>query len=74
MPTSTALPAALIAGWARSAVAPHGGAFAALLAHEIAAPVIQTLLKRAGIGPEKVDAVVIGNALGAGGNPARMVG
>lgn len=73
MPTSTALPVALIAGWARSAVAPHGGAFGALQAHEIGAPVIQALLKRAGIAPEKVNAVVIGNALGAGGNPARLV-
>lgn len=73
MSTSTALPAALIAGWARSAVAPHGGGFGALQAHEIAAPVIQALLKRAGIGPERVDAVVVGNALGAGGNPARLV-
>ena len=69
MSTSTAL----IAGWARSAVAPLGGAFGALQAHEIAAPVIQALLKRAGIGPEAVDAVVVGNALGAGGNPARLV-
>jgi len=67
------LPTALIAGWARSAVAPHGGAFGALQAHEIAAPVIQALLKRAGISPETVDAVVVGNALGAGGNPARLV-
>jgi acetyl-CoA C-acetyltransferase len=63
----------LIAGWARSAVAPHGGAFGALQAHDIAAPVIQALLKRAGIGPKDVDAVVVGNALGAGGNPARLV-
>jgi acetyl-CoA C-acetyltransferase len=66
-------PAVLIAGWARSAVAPHGGAFGTLQAHEIAAPVIQALLTRAGIDPERVDAVVIGNALGAGGNPARLV-
>jgi len=73
MATAPALPVALIAGWARSAVAPHGGAFGTLQAHEIAAPVIQALLKRAGIGPEKVDAVVVGNALGAGGNPARLV-
>jgi acetyl-CoA C-acetyltransferase len=65
--------AALIVGWARSAVAPHGGAFGALQAHEIAAPVIQALLNRAGISPEAVDAVVFGNALGAGGNPARLV-
>ena len=67
------LPTALIAGWARSAVAPHGGAFGALQAHEIATPVIQALLKRACISPKDVDAVVIGNALGAGGNPARLV-
>jgi acetyl-CoA C-acetyltransferase len=64
---------ALIAAWARSAVAPHGGAFRELRAHEIGAPVLQALLQRAGIPPGAVDAVVMGNALGAGGNPARMV-
>ena len=64
---------ALIAAWARSAVAPLGGAFRNLQSHEIAAPVLRALLQRAGIGPEAVDAVVIGNALGAGGNPARML-
>ncbi len=64
---------ALIAAWARSAVAPHGGAFRALAAHDIAAPVLQSLLQRAGIPGSSVDAVVLGNALGAGGNPARMV-
>lgn len=64
---------ALIAAWARSAVAPHGGAFRALAAHDIAAPVLQALLQRAGVAPEAVDAVVLGNALGAGGNPARML-
>ena len=66
-------PLALIAGWARSAVAPHGGAFRSLQAHELAAPVVQALLARAGIPAQAVDAVVLGNALGAGGNPARMV-
>jgi acetyl-CoA C-acetyltransferase len=66
-------PFALIAAWARSAVAPHGGAFRALAAHEIGAPVLQALLQRAGIPSEAVDAVVLGNALGAGGNPARML-
>jgi acetyl-CoA C-acetyltransferase len=65
--------AALIAGWARSAVAPHGGAFRHLQAHEIGAPVLQALLQRAGLPASAVDAVVLGNALGAGGNPARMV-
>jgi acetyl-CoA C-acetyltransferase len=65
--------AALILGWARSAVAPHGGAFKTLHAHEIAAPVIAGLLARAGVDETLVDAVVVGNALGAGGNPARML-
>ena len=64
---------ALIAAWARSAVAPHGGAFRALHAHDIGAPVLQALLQRAGLQAGDVDAVVLGNALGAGGNPARMV-
>jgi acetyl-CoA C-acetyltransferase len=63
---------ALIAAWARSAVAPHGGAFSALQAHEIAAPLLVALLQRADISAEAVDAIVVGNALGAGGNPARM--
>jgi acetyl-CoA C-acetyltransferase len=63
---------ALIAGWARSAVAPHGGAFKALSPHEIAGPVIRGLLARCGLDPSAVDAVVAGNAMGAGGNPARM--
>lgn len=64
---------ALIAAWARSAVAPVGGAFRSLQAHEIGAPVLQSLLQRAGIRPQAVDAVILGNALAAGGNPARML-
>jgi acetyl-CoA C-acetyltransferase len=64
---------ALIAAWARSAVAPHGGAFRALQPHEIGAPVLRALLQRAGVSAQAVDALVLGNALGAGGNPARML-
>ena len=64
---------ALIAAWARSAVAPHGGAFRSLQPHQIAAPVIAALLQRAGLQAQAVDALVVGNALGAGGNPARML-
>ena len=66
-------PTALIAAWARSAVVPCGGAFKGLRPHEIAAPVVQALLHRAGVAPQMVDAIVVGNAMGAGGNPARMV-
>lgn len=60
-------------GWARSPVAPVGGALRALEPHELAAPVLQALLSRAGLPASAVDAVVLGNALGAGGNPARML-
>jgi acetyl-CoA C-acetyltransferase len=63
---------ALIAAWARSAVAPRGGALRTLQPHEIAAPLVPALLARAGLAPQAVDALVLGNALGAGGNPARM--
>lgn len=64
---------ALIAAWARSAVAPHGGAFRSLQPHALAAPVLTALLARAGLDAGAVDAIVVGNALGAGGNPARML-
>ena len=65
--------APLIAAWARSAVVARDGAFKALYAHDIGAPVVQALLERAGMAASHVDAVVVGNALGAGGNPARML-
>lgn len=68
-----AAPTALIAGWARSAISPHGGAFRNLAPHEIGAPVVRALLDRARVPASEVDAVVVGNALGAGGNPARLV-
>lgn len=68
-----ASPPALIAAWGRSPVAPVGGAFARLQAHEIGAPVLQALLQRCGLAAEAVEAVVLGNALGAGGNPARLL-
>ena len=64
---------ALIAAWARSAVVPREGAFKALQAHDIAAPVLLALLQRAGLDAACVDAVVLGNGLGAGGNPARLL-
>lgn len=63
----------LIPAWARSAVVPIDGAFRALQLHELATPVIHALLKRAQLPASAVDALVMGNALGAGGNPARML-
>lgn len=64
----------LIVAHARSAVVPVCGAFGALSVHELAAPVVRGLLQRANVPVDKIDALVMGNALGAGGNPARMVG
>lgn len=62
-----------VLGWARTPVAPVGGALALLQPHELAAPLVQALLARAALPAAAVDAVVLGNALGAGGNPARML-
>jgi acetyl-CoA C-acetyltransferase len=56
----------------RSAVAPVNGAFRRLLVHELAAPVISACLTDAGLGPQDVDEVILANALGGGGNPARL--
>lgn len=56
----------------RSLVAPRGGALAHLHLHEIAAPVIQAGLTDAGLVPDSVNELIMGNALGAGGNPTRV--
>lgn len=69
-----ACPPALIVGGLRSAVVPRGGAFKSLTPHELGAPVVQALLQRAGLPAAAVEAMVVGNALGAGGNPARLIG
>ncbi|MFY8178587.1 MAG: beta-ketoacyl synthase N-terminal-like domain-containing protein, partial [Limnohabitans sp.] len=63
----------LIVGQARTAVAPVGGAFRTLQVHELAAPVVRALLQRANVSVDHVDALIMGNALAAGGNPARLV-
>lgn len=54
----------------RSAIVPRGAAFAALEIEEIAAPVIAALL--AGF-DARVDEVICANALGGGGNVARII-
>ncbi len=57
----------------RTAVAPRGGALSALSIHELAAPVVKTCLAQSGIDGAQVDEIIVGNALGAGGNPARVI-
>ncbi len=57
----------------RTAVVPRGGAFASLDVHELAAPVINALLEHTGIKPEHVREIIVSNAIGEGGNPARRI-
>lgn len=57
----------------RSAVIPRGGAFRTLAPVDIAAPVLTDLLAAAAIAPDQVDEVILSNALGEGGNPARRL-
>ena len=62
-----------IIAWARSPVAPLGSALAQLSPHELGRPLLLSLLQQSRLPAHAVDAVVVGNALGAGGNPARML-
>lgn len=57
----------------RTAVVPRGGAFAALEIEDLGAPVVRALLDQAGIAADQVSELICANALGAGGNPARLV-
>jgi acetyl-CoA C-acetyltransferase len=56
----------------RTPVMALNGGFARLLPHDLAAPVMLACLTDAGIDPAQVDEVILSNALGAGGNPARL--
>lgn len=57
----------------RSAVIPRGGAFQRLSIEDLGAPVLLASLADAGIAAGEVDELIVSNALGAGGNPARRV-
>lgn len=57
----------------RSAVVPRGGAFADLSLDALGAPVLVAALAQAGLDPGKVDEVIVSNAMGGGGNPARLI-
>jgi acetyl-CoA C-acetyltransferase len=57
----------------RTAVVPRGGAFARLAIEDLAAPVVQAVLADAAVDGDRIDDLILANALGAGGNPARRV-
>jgi acetyl-CoA C-acetyltransferase len=57
----------------RTAICPRGGAFARLSIEGLAVPVVREVLADAGLDGAQADEVILSNALGAGGNPARRV-
>ena len=57
----------------RTPVMPRGGAFAGLSLQDLAAPLVTACLAEAGVAPDEVSELILSNALGAGGNPARVV-
>ncbi len=64
----------VIAGAVRTPIGTFGGAFAETPATELGAVAIAEALKRAGVKPDQVDEVIMGNVLsaGLGMNPARQ--
>ena len=56
----------------RTAVAPRGGAFRAVEAHDLAAAVLRACLDEMCVAPGELDYVILGNALSGGGNVARL--
>lgn len=67
-------PSIVIASAARTAVGSFNGAFAEVPAHELGAAAISAALERAGVAPQEVDEVILGQILtaGQGQNPARQ--
>ncbi|MBW8271078.1 acetyl-CoA C-acetyltransferase [Caldovatus aquaticus] len=64
----------VIASAARTPVGSFNGAFASLPAHALGSVAIKAAMERAGVRPEEVDEVIMGQILtaGAGQNPARQ--
>ena len=56
----------------RTPIAPRNGALRSVEIHELAAPAAKAVLSDANISPDDVDEFILGNAIGAGGNPARL--
>lgn len=56
----------------RTAIGKVGGIFKSTPPEKLAAHVIQTLVHEAKINPKQIDEVILGNAIGPGGNIARL--
>jgi acetyl-CoA C-acetyltransferase len=57
---------------ARTPIGTAGHALAGLRVEQLAAPVLESVMTRAGLEPRDVDEVVLGNCMGPGGNVARV--
>lgn len=62
-----------IAAGLRTPIAHRGGALAHVLPEELGARVIRALLRHLGLGGEALSGVLAGNAVGTGGNIARLM-
>ena len=56
----------------RTSISPKGGALANVPFHELAATAAKALMADADVSAEQIDGFFLGNALAAGGNPARV--
>lgn len=65
--------AAFLIAAKRTPVAPRNGALSTLDLEALTAPLVHALLATANIPPDAVDDVILSNAIGPGGNPARRV-
>jgi acetyl-CoA C-acetyltransferase len=66
-------PRAIIIAARRTAIGKLGGLHKSRSIEKLAAPLIPAVLADAGLDPEAMDEVIIGNAAGGGGNPARLI-
>ena len=57
----------------RSAIVPRNGAFAHLSIEDLAKPVLNAALGDAQLAPGQIGEIIVANALGGGGNPARII-
>ena len=72
MPNPNKNKVALITAARRSPISPEHGALKNLEIEELCNPVIDAVIRDAQISKSEIDYIVLGNALGAGGNPARL--
>ncbi|MEM1048296.1 MAG: thiolase family protein [Pseudomonadota bacterium] len=56
----------------RTPIGRRGGGLAAVPIEDLLAPLILALVAETGIDPDEIDDVIVGNAAGPGGNPARL--